>query len=258
MTTPEAALLGAVQGLTEFLPVSSSGHLYLLESWLGHTPNLGFEVWVHAATFLAVVVYFWRDLLHLTRDFLGLTPDPQPWLDRLGVKLLLATALTVGVALWLEPHFEGWLTRQTVGYTLIITGLMIALAENAGPHRQVREFSYPIVVLLGLVQGLAVVPGISRSGLTIAFLILLGIGRVRAAELSFLLAIPTIAGAVVFALRDTATPDVFSPPMLTAGLTAFVTGWLSIRWMMRLVQGKWLYFAPYCIGLGGAVLVFLT
>ena len=247
-------LLGLVQGATEFLPVSSSGHLFLVEQWLGLTPDLSLVILTHVATLGAVLIVFWRQAWNLILGFLSLVFRKElvagsSELGMLALKLGVATLITVGVALFIEPWFGELMNLKLVAGTLIATGLLIVIAEKFRRGENVT-FSWPIVILLGVVQGIAVVPGLSRSGLTIAFLILMGLSRRRAAELSFLLAIPTILAAGIFLVLDSGGSLTITPSLLIASLTAFITALVMIYSMLKLVERHWIWFAPYCIGLG--------
>lgn len=245
----QSIFLGSLQGFTEFLPISSSGHLYVAETFLGLKPDLNFEILLHAASLLAVAVFFWRDIGNILRDvFLGGEGRALGW------KIIVATLFTVPVALLLQSRFELLITFRRVGIALIATGILVFLAEKLRPQQN-RNFDWKFVGLLGVVQGLAVLPGLSRSGLTIALLILLGIERRKALEISFLLAIPTILGAFVFSLRDTRGIS-FGVQEGIAFIVSFLVALAAIRWMMKLIQKNWIWFAPYCIGAGVFVLFF--
>lgn len=255
----DSLLLGTIQGLTEFLPISSSGHLYVTEILLGLVPDLHFELSLHVASLGAVLVLFRRRIWQIMRGLITTCGGACGHREQgiLGWKLIVATVATVPVALLIEPFFADWLTVRTVGVTLILTGALIVLSEKYRPGRE-RPFSWPFAILLGLVQGLAPIPGISRSGLTIALMIWYGIERRRAAEISFLLAIPTILGALVFALWDDPLAMTMSPSSALACLASFVAAILAMGWMMKLVEKHWIWFAPYCVGAGVVVLVWLT
>lgn len=249
MEIVHAVILGFVQGITEFLPVSSSGHLWLLlEYW--NIQSLSLEVVLHAGSLVAVIGFFWKDIVQIVRDMFTRGGDSLGW------KLIVATILTAPTGILVHTFFTGEMTIRLVGVTLLITAGLIVAAELFRPQK-IREFSWKIVIFLGLVQGLAVLPGISRSGLTIAFLILIGLPRKEAAKNSFLLAIPTIFGALLFASFDMASDvTIFSEPATWIGF--FVSAIASIgaiSWMLKLIKGKWIWFALYC-ALMGFILVF--
>jgi undecaprenyl-diphosphatase len=241
-------VLGTLQGATEFLPISSSGHLYLAQYFYGFEPDLDLVIFLHLGSLLAVVCYFARLIFKLVTDFFSAKKEAK--ISRnFSLKILWATVLTIPGAVLIEPFFENFLSVKTVGITLFITGFLIFFAEFL--PKKSRKFSWGIATILGLVQSLTVIPGISRSGTTITALLSLGIERQKATEISFLLSIPTIFGAMVFALKNTKTLEKFwSIEFLTAGGMAFVTSLLAIIWMMRWGQKQWLFFGFYCVVLG--------
>ncbi|MBT3349117.1 undecaprenyl-diphosphate phosphatase [bacterium] len=244
-----AAVLGIVQGLTEFLPVSSSGHLWLLQDFWGANSQT-FEVFLHAGSLVAVVVFFRKKIWEIFRGmFRG---------DSLGWKLLAATVFTAPLAIFCQKFFLLELSVFLVSITLFVTAGLILAAEFFRPKLE-RTFSWNVAIALGIVQGISVLPGISRSGLTIAFLILLGVPRRQSAELSFLLSIPTILGALFFTMLDNQNDfSVFLSPESWLGFfLSAVAAAAAIAWMMKLIQKNWIWFAPYCAGLS-AVLFFLS
>lgn len=244
----DAAVLGAVQGLTEFLPVSSSGHLWLLQNFFS-TNSLIFEIFLHAGSLLAVVAFFYKKIWAILFGmFRG---------KRLGWQLVVATLCTVPLALVMEKLLLPELSVQLVSLTLLVTAGLIVAAEFFRPKVE-RKFTWGIAVALGLMQGIAVLPGISRSGLTIAFLILLGLPRRQSAELSFLLSIPTILGALVFTFFDNTNDiSVFVSPASWIGFAvSALAAVAAIAWMMQLIQKNWIWFAPYCAVLAAGLLIF--
>ena len=255
-----AILLGAIQGLTEFLPVSSTGHVFLFETYMGLVPDENLALWLHIGSLAAVVVYFWEDILEL---IVGLykTVIERKKNDSgdYALKLLAATILTFPTAMlvrYLYPYSE--LSLTLIGITLLITAALIYIAEKRlfALSAVSQSLSWPLVVALGLVQGLAVLPGISRSGITIAFLVWLGVNRQLSAKTSFLLSIPTIAGAALFTYLDQGALfyklGIFE---ITAVISSAIFAYVAIVWMMRLIGGRWIYFVPYCAALGTVVLV---
>ena len=255
----QSLILGMVQGVTEFFPVSSSGHLFLAEVWLGLVPDINFTILLHVASLLAVILVYRQEVWNLIKSGFDIKALQAQKLAPDGVlawQLVLATVFTVGVALLIEPYFETLLSLKWVAGTLIITGLLILIAEKFRRSKEIN-FSWGLAITLGLVQGLAVVPGISRSGLTIAFLILIGLNRQLAVKLSFLLSIPTILGALVLQIPDIADLDSQSLNLgLIGTLTAFIFGLLSIKILEKVVyKGKLYYFAAYCLILGLLVLL---
>jgi len=243
----QAFSLGLLQGFTEFLPVSSSGHLFLAQYFWDLTPNLHFEILLHVASLFAVIILFWKKIPILFQ--------PQKDQQQLGLKLLVATFFTFPLAYLIQKNFDALLSLQLVATTLIITGFLILIAEKFRPKTE-RTFSWKMAVLLGLVQGFAPLPGISRSGITIAYLIFAGLKRQHAAEISFLLAIPTILAALVFSWLEQGSQIILTSQVIFACIIAFFAAIAAMKWMMKLVEKKWIYFAPYCFILG--VILFLV
>lgn len=250
-------LLGVIQGLSEFFPVSSSGHLFLTEVWLGLVPDINFTILLHVASLGAVILVYRQAVWSLLKSAFDLKAWRTKNLKPDGVlawQLVMATIFTVGVALLIEPYFKTLLNLEWVALTLIITAFLIVMAEKFG-REDTTHFTWSLAIILGLVQGIAVIPGISRSGLTITFLILMGLNRQLAVKISFLLSIPTIIGALVFMLKDQWGSFNFTLATAIGFGASFFTAWLAIVSMKNLVEERWIYFAPYCALLGGGILV---
>lgn len=251
----QSIIFGVVQGFTEFLPISSSGHLFLLEKFWEIGGGRFLEIWLHGASLLAILIYFWKDIWKIIINLFSKKGEDE----YLGLKLLLATSCTIPVALWTESYFILKLDTQLVAITLLITGGLIFFAEYFRSKKE-KSFSWIIAIFLGLIQGFAVLPGISRSGLTIAFLIFIGVARDKSARYSFLLAIPTIVGALVFSIKDSGL-DYFlwqfssNENLIWSLLICFISSLLAIKWMLALIKRTWGWFALYCFLLGGGILL---
>jgi undecaprenyl-diphosphatase len=259
LTPFQAAILGLVQGLTEFLPVSSSGHLVLIQHvfGLGGAENLTFDILLHVATLVAVVVYFRRELALLV---LCVFVDRKQ--RRLAACLLLAMVPTVVIALAIRRYIEQAFDSPTaVGFMLLTTGGILFVSPR------VRQGKAPLegvrlrhALAVGCAQGLAALPGLSRSGATICAGILSGVASEAAARFSFLLAVPAILAAAALDIEQISALD--APQVLAAGAgmaVAFVVGLASIHWLLRVARkGRFDGFAYYCWAVGGvAVLVAL-
>ncbi|MCL4167083.1 UNVERIFIED_CONTAM: hypothetical protein GTU68_016099 [Idotea baltica] len=254
----EAVVLGFVQGITEFFPISSTGHLFLSQVFLGLEPNLVLELWLHVATLFAIVVLFWKDIVKLVLGFLSLLKfrvKGEPSEGVLALKLGTASVITAVLYLLFQSFFPEVYTVPLVAVTLLVTAFFILGAEEFR-RKERKDFTWFMVVVLGLIQVLALMPGISRSGVTIACLVFLGSVRKEAARLSFLLGIPTILGALLFLVMSDDYTFEFTGPFLFSGLIAFGAALLGMKWMMKLVEGKWKWFSLYCFLLGGGLLVF--
>ena len=252
----QAIALGVVQGLTEFLPVSSSGHLVLGQHLLGlNKPELLFDVVAHVGTLLAVAVYFRRDLLMMLRGLWA--ADSEGRQGRQLIKLVILGSIPAGLAGFLfKDNFEALFgSLLAVGCALCLTGCILLLTRlsdrlNDRPVRNgpVRAF------LIGVAQAIAICPGISRSGSTIACGLLLGLERSDAARFSFVLSIPAILGALLLQLihLDSLRSQP-SWPLILGGASAAISGYLALSLLVRIVnQGRLHIFAPYCFLAGAA------
>ncbi len=267
MTLLQSILLGIVQGLTEFLPISSSGHLvivpYLLNWDIPPNDAFIFDVLVQVATLLAVVVYFWEDLLGIGRAFVhGLVQrkpleDPQA---RLGWLLVLATFPAGIIGLLLKDAVEeAFANPLTTALFLLVTSLLLLLAERLGRReKDLQGLTWLDALWIGLAQALAIFPGISRSGATITGGMARHLQRPEAARFSFLMSIPIMLAAGLSAALDLLDMPGFTrllPVYLPGFLAAAVVGYLSIRWLLGYLARRPMYvFSIYCAAL--ALLVF--
>jgi len=276
MTPFQAFLLSVLQGATEFLPVSSSGHLVIAEALLEKdaTPLKGellFYVLAHVGTLLSIVFVFRQQLLRLIRyvfveawDFPARGGPKGTWLEdsrgRLILAILLATAPTCVIGVLGKQRFEALFgSPHSVGWALCITAALLAATLFVKPRRgedpESGNVSFPLwkAVLVGVMQGFAITPGISRSGSTIAVALLLGLDRRTAGEFSFLIAVPAIMGAVVLeSLKFSATDTALSLPAgILAVAVSAVAGYVFLRLLLRFVRGgQFGYFAIYCLAVG--------
>lgn len=260
MTLWQALLLGILQGATEFLPVSSSGHLVILPHLLDWPdPGLVLDTVLHLGTMVAVVFYFWRELWSLALAAAESLrerslDDPQA---RIAWGLLLATIPTAFIGWLLEERIEElFQAPQAAGGFLLVTALLLLLAEYRGrQQRDLETLSWRDALLIGLAQTLAIAPGLSRSGTTIAAGLLLGYRRAEATRFSFLLSVPIILGSGLYQLLkltgDAGAATSSSGAMLVGFLAAAVTGYLAIAGFLALVRRQSLWpFAAYCAALG--------
>jgi undecaprenyl-diphosphatase len=263
-----AVVLGLVQGLSEFLPISSSGHL-LLVPWLFGWDDLdsasvkkAFDVALHIGTLVAVVAYFRRDLVVYAREGLGALRRDRPASPegRLAWLLVLATLPAVLVGVVLEDVIDERLgTPVIIGISSIVFGLLLWWADQALGRRRVEQFSMRDALVVGAAQALALNPGTSRSGITITAGRWRGFDRDAAARISFLMSIPVTAGAVVYKVGGLAVdgiPDGLLAPMLVGIVTSGVAGWFAVWGTLRLVRSHSFFpFVVYRVALGVAVLV---
>jgi len=258
MGAVESALLGVLQGLTEFLPVSSSGHLVLAQSLLPgfQQPGVLFDVLLHAGTLLAVLVYFRRDVLALVSS---LAPGGDREYRRVVFLIVAATVPTglIGV-LFKHPLEALFHAPRAAAAMLLVTGGLLWVSEVLGrPRDGLDRLGVPRALAVGTMQGMAIVPGISRSGSTIAVGTLLGVRGEDAARFSFLLSVPAILGAVVLQLPELSAMDGGASVAYGAGvLAAFAAGLGAIRFLMAAIRrGRLRWCALYCWVLGAGYLL---
>jgi undecaprenyl-diphosphatase len=238
MNASQAIILGLVQGLTEFLPISSSGHLVLAENILGlaETP-LQFDVILHLGTLVAVLLYFRNQLLHLRRE--------------LAIKIIVATIPAIIIGLALELFADQYLKSPVIASIgLIITGLVVHSTKR--PRTTTKAMTYRSALTIGIAQAIAIIPGISRSGSTISTALNLGISQQEAFRFSFLMSIPAILGASVleFLKLDTSN-QIFSLPHLLGAISACIVGLASLKMLRLLISSTRFYlFGYYSLMLG--------
>lgn len=269
MTTCDAVYLGILQGLTEFLPVSSSAHLVFAQSLLPgfHQPGLLFDIVLHLGTLLAVIFFLRKDIYPLLKALVPESRHGTPPTDagalsvrrRMILNIALATAVTGIIGLSFKDEVEKLFTYPAVSaFMLVITGILLFVASatrKAG--RDEGSITIADSIVIGIAQGLAVMPGLSRSGATIAFGIFRGLAAATAARFSFLLSIPAVLGALILEARHVSllsSPDI---AIYIAGFTAAaITGFLSLKLLFLLIK-KWRLriFAYYCWLAGFSVLI---
>lgn len=260
MDIVEAVFLGLIQGLTEFLPVSSSGHLELAKFFLGDTSlaedSMMMTVLVHFATALSTIIVFWKDILLLLK---GIFKPGMNEEKRFTLNILVSTIPAAAVGLLFEAQIESLFTKMIVfvSLMLIITGILLLFADRAKDTNRVVNLKSAIMI--GAAQAIAILPGISRSGATISTSVLLGIDRTKAARFSFLMVVPLIFGKIILdVLSGDLQSNSLNYPSLVAGfVTALVTGFLACKWMILLVKNSKLrYFSFYCFIVAGFVLLY--
>ena len=253
-----AIILGIIQGLTEFLPVSSSGHLEIAKAILGENKvgeeSLLMTVVLHFATALSTIIIFRKDILEILSGLLQFKNNDSFWFS-LKIVLSMIPATFVGVFFndEIEALFGGALTL--VGSMLLVTGLLLLLADKA--KSSAKKVGIKHAILIGISQAIAILPGISRSGATISTAVLLGIDKEKAARFSFLMVVPLIFGKMA---KDTLSGDIQYEtttfiPLVIGFIFAFLTGMFACKWMIKLVKSSQLkYFAYYCFVIGGIVI----
>lgn len=255
-----AIVLGIIQGLTEFLPVSSSGHLELAKAILGDKSvgeeSLVMTVTLHAATALSTIVIFRKDILEILK---GLFQFKNNESFQFSLKIILSMIPAALVGILFEEQIESLFGNQIVlvGVMLLVTGILLYFADKA--KNTGKSVGFKEAFIVGVSQAIAIIPGISRSGATISTSVLLGIDREKAARFSFLMVVPLILGKMA---KDILSGDISSEsvdmlPLSLGFIAAFLTGLAACVWMIQLVKkSKLTYFSIYCFAVGVIAIIF--
>ncbi len=262
MSVFDAFLLAILQGVTEFLPISSSGHLVIAQSLLNiHSEALiGFDVYVHFGTLISVLIIFWNDVramfVHfftsvMKRNIIDEYKSSDPF--RHSICVLVGTLPAVFVGLLFRHQLEELFhDPKLVSVNLVITGLILFLTRLAR-SKEDRKVTLVVAFLIGLAQAVAVMPGISRSGTTIAMGLFLGLTPALSARFSFLLSIPVIAGAAILELKNISyySAELGLLPIIVGFVVSIMSGYVAIRFLLQVLKrGKFSYFAFYCLIVG--------
>ena len=268
----QALILGIVQGLTEFLPVSSSAHLVFVPYIIGTTSSLAYDTLLHIGTLIAVVAYFWNDIINMIKSFFSSLLDIPRGQFRKGLQedqfkklawFVIIGSIPAGLAgILFKDSFEGLFSNIiAVGFFLIITGFLLwgseMMSRKISDKTSLKEMSLKNSILVGIAQAFAIAPGISRSGATISAGLFLGIERELAARYSFLLSIPAILGAALVQAKDiTSIMDISSTAAIAGFIAAIISGYLAVRFMLKLIKEKNLLpFAYYCWIIGPLAII---
>jgi len=254
MDYKQAIFLGVVQGLTEFIPVSSSGHLVFFQSLFGlKEPQLFFDIMLHLGTLMAVVVFFRGDIWEIARRVRRSLKEKESYPStKIFIWIILATIPTGLMGILLKDWFESLFSEpKIVGGMLLITGSILWLTRLANKEgRTIESMTWIDSILIGIAQGIAIIPGISRSGATISAGLFRGLDRELSGKFSFLLSIPAILGATVLHLREIGTQGEIGLSFLGMAV-AFIVGLVSLMLLMKIIrQGKISSFSYYCWGMG--------
>jgi len=245
--------LGIVQGLTEWLPISSSGHLVIVQQIMKMDIPLLFDVILHFGTLLAVIVFFWEDILKILKSLFTLNFNSE---EGKSIKFIIIGSIPVALVGYLfrgiiESLFSNLLA---VGLSLIITGVFLLLTKKSKGKNKLKLFDS---FLIGIAQAFALIPGISRSGFTISTGLFKGIDKKTVFKFSFLLSIPAIIGANLLELIKNPVTQTDILPLFVCVITSAVVGYLSLKFLYRmLTKGKFYYFSFYCFILGLFVLIY--
>ena len=260
MSALETLILGIVQGLTEFLPVSSSGHLELVKAIFGsdyeQQQGLLVTITLHTATAFSTIFVFRKDIVMILSDLLRFKRGESL---NFGLKIILSMIPAVIIGLFFEDFIASLFVGKIalVAVMLMITALLLFLADRVNENN--KELNYSNTFYIGVIQAIAILPGISRSGATIALAVLLKIDRNKAARFSFLMVIPLILGSMAKSVMDgdLSQDSTALIPLLVGFVSAFITGVFACRWMVTLVKKSQLkYFSFYCFALGVLAILF--
>ena len=273
MTYIEAVILGLVQGLAEFLPISSSGHLALLQQFFGIKEDnvLLFAVLLHVGTLISVFIVYWKDIWELIVELFltikdiftgkGLRLDERP-VRKLGVMIIVATIPTGLIGILFNDFFDGlYNSIVPIGVGLLVTGCLLVIAERMGTsNRGIKEMNFRNAIFVGVVQGIAICPGVSRSGSTLFGSLLCNLDRTFAVKFVFLISIPSILGSAVMEAPDAIAAGMNMSdlgPIIVGMIVAAVSGLIAIKTMIKVVSNKKLnYFSYYVWLLGIFVIIY--
>lgn len=269
MTFLQAIILGIIQGLSEFIPISSSAHLVITQSLFGwNIPDQEafiFDVLVHLGTLVAVVLYFRKELWQIIQAVISGIASKRPFSDsmsRLGWIILLATVPAVIAGFLFQSQVElAFSSPLFAGIFLMVTALLLLLAEVFGNRsKKLDEVTWKDGLIIGLFQAISLFPGISRSGSAITGGMVRNLDRPSSARFSFLLSIPAILGAVVLAFKDLIQSPTFSlqiPTIIGGFIVSGIVGYLSIRWLLSYLTKRPLYlFSAYCFVVSMIIIIF--
>lgn len=273
MTYLESIILGIVQGLAEFLPISSSGHLALLQHFFGVQGDkiLMFTVMLHIGTLVSVFIMYWHDIWELIKELFimiadlctgkGLRLAERP-VRKLGLMIIVATIPTALMGLLFNDFFESLNENLLfIGFGFLITGFLLYFSEKIGKARNgIEQMNFRNGIFIGILQGIAICPGISRSGSTMVGGLFTGLTREFAVRFAFLISIPSILGAAIVELPDalrTSTDSAMAGPMIVGVVVAAICGVLAIKAMIKVVVDQKLkYFSYYVWVLGAFTIIY--
>ena len=255
MSFIEIIILGIIQGLTEFLPISSSGHLVLAKYFMDiNTPGVLIELILHLGTLLSVIIFYKNDIIELIADSFKNKYNSRQYV----YKIIIAIIPVILIGFLFRELIESTFTISVVKYMFLITGIVVGMTYFCNKEKN-RELVLYSVIIIGLFQIFSLLPGISRSGITISAALLLGIKHEKAAKFSFFMAIPLILGAALLPIFEGSMLNNTSLSILVIGfLSSFFTGILVIKWLLSIiVKGKFYIFSIYCFVLSIIIFFFI-
>lgn len=249
-----AIILGVVQGITEWIPVSSSGHLVIIQQLFNLESDILFDLILHLGTLLALFIYFRKDLLNILKSIVSLNfKSPN---GKLALFVIIGTIPAALIGFIFHDFFTSLFSSlKYVAIALIFNGLFLFISEKRLGN---KELNFKNTFLIGLAQAISIIPGISRSGSTIGTGLLLGIKREDAGKFSFLLSIPIILGASLYEISRNSINSFSLTPLLIGFITSFIFGFLTLKILMKMIkEKKFHYFSYYCIIVGLILLLFI-
>ena len=259
----EITILATIQGLTEFLPISSSGHLVIAPKLFGFTdPGLAVDAFLHLGTLAATLIYFRKEVFAMLKSFFSNHPADR----KLALGIIIATIPAIAIGFGLKSFFESDLVRSTtsIAVTLLLGSVLMYFADSFLKKREITKeinnLNFKQMFFVGLMQTLALFPGVSRSGSTISAGLFMGLSRDQAARFSFLVGLPAVAGAGLLALKDLMETGINSDssiiPLFLGFITSFIVGYLAIDFMIKFLKNNNLWgFIVYRVILAGILLI---
>jgi len=246
-------ILAVVQGVTEWLPVSSSGHLVIVQGYFDLKPPLIFDVVLHVGTLCVVLVAFWEDIVKILKALVRL--DFKAEEGKLALFIVVGSVPTAVMGYLFHDIFESLFYNVfAVGTALLFTGLFLYVSER---RRDRKELDFLDSLLIGTAQGIAIIPGVSRSGLTIAMGMLRGVKKETAFKYSFLLSVPAVIGAAIIESKDLVIGSLDMMTLLLGAVTSMIVGYVSLKILLWMVMGERFHlFAYYCWIAGATIVVF--
>ena len=255
VTLIEALILAVIQGLTEWLPVSSSGHLVIIQKILGLNPPLIFDVMLHVGTLIVVLIVFRKDVVNIIKALVK--RDFESDEGKLALFIVVSSVPIAIIGFMFHDVIESLFSNLlAVGVALIIMGSILFFSEKRIGNRKIGILDS---LLIGLAQGVAIIPGISRSGITVATGLLRKIDKATAFRFSFLLSVPAVIGATVMQSRDLILGNMEVAPLFLGATISMVVGYVSLRLLLKIVMNeKFHLFAYYCWTVGIAIILFIS
>lgn len=269
MTLLQGIILGLLQGIAEFLPISSSGHLALMQKFFNiQEGNLFFTEMLHFGTFLSIFVVYFKDIMLIIIEFINFFIRGfktknfviRNRYQKLAFMILIASVPTAIIGLSFEDFFNSLYSGSIIpiGISFIITGVLLWIGDKGKyKNKDIREMTSKDSLIIGTMQGIAIVPGISRSGTTIVASLIRGLDRETATMFSFLLALPAIFGAGILGIKDALKADLahFNPPIIIGMFVAFITGIIALRVLINILKKDKLYYFSYYLWIIGIITI---